>query len=147
MLINAHTVISTSKILLVPYEALHVTTYHQWMKDPEIQEATASEPLSLKQEYAMQQSWRNDHDKLTFIACLPLSDEVIGNTLETSLGNQKDERGELLGGEYDGPERMVGDVNLFLSRDEEIEQGVNGEYGLVLLQQWSALHDGTLIGF
>ena len=72
-------------MLLVPYSAHHVPKYHEWMKDPvgavssryryeshdqqEIQLATASEPLTLDQEYAMQQSWRADADKLTFIIC------------------------------------------------------------------------------
>merc|ERR1712093_645230 len=73
MLINKNTAISTSSILLVPYEASHVPTYHEWMKDEQIQAETASEPLTLEEEYAMQRSWRTDADKLTFIACLPLS--------------------------------------------------------------------------
>ena len=30
------TAISTSRVLLVPYEASHVPTYHKWMKDPVI---------------------------------------------------------------------------------------------------------------
>lgn len=59
----------------------------------------------------MQRSWRNDHDKLTFIACLPISDGVR----------------EVGGGEHDNPERMIGDVNLFLSKADEDEEGCIGE--------------------
>ena len=36
--------------------------YHRWMRSTELQELTASEPLTLQEEYAMQQSWRDDDD-------------------------------------------------------------------------------------
>lgn len=52
---------------LVPYRAHHVPTYHAWMLDPAMLEATASEALSLEEEYAMCEAWRDDADKLTFI--------------------------------------------------------------------------------
>lgn len=32
------------------------------MKSPELQQLTASEPLTLEQEYDMQRSWREDSD-------------------------------------------------------------------------------------
>jgi hypothetical protein len=37
------------------------------MKNPDLLEATASEPLSLEEEIEMQQSWRDDPKKCTFI--------------------------------------------------------------------------------
>ncbi|KAG9239533.1 N-acetyltransferas-like protein 9 [Amylocarpus encephaloides] len=96
------------RIILVPYEAAHVTTYHEWMKDPAIQASTASEPLALPEEHAMQQSWRTSHDKLTFIICLPLP------LLSPSLSSPLDTAFVLKGGIDDSPSRMVGDVNLFI---------------------------------
>ncbi|KAF8862862.1 hypothetical protein BDZ45DRAFT_584878, partial [Acephala macrosclerotiorum] len=109
-----NSVISTSSVLLVPYEPSHVPTYHEWMKDEEIQDATASEPLSLEEEYSMQASWRADHDKLTFIACMPSSPELVK------------------AGEIDAPDRMIGDVNLFLSPADEDEEGCIGELELMI---------------
>lgn len=85
------------------------------MKDEEIQQATASEPLTLPEEYAMQQSWRQDADKLTFIACLPLSRDDGEGAGDDSL-NEDD----------DASYRMLGDINLFLRvEEEEIDENEN----------------------
>ncbi|KAL2191824.1 hypothetical protein L209DRAFT_700289 [Thermothelomyces heterothallicus CBS 203.75] len=102
MRLNEFTAVSTARALLVPYDRRHVLTYHAWMEDPAIQEATASEPLTLEEEYENQESWRASHDKLTFIVCQPLA-AVEGG-----------EGGTVQAGGPDAPERMVGDVNLFL---------------------------------
>src|SRR4051812_45390013 len=67
----------------------------------DIQVATASEPLSLQEEYDMQRSWRTDSDKLTFIFCHPTSAAQDQLTQDQEIAS------------------MVGDVNLFI--------GVNGE--------------------
>jgi hypothetical protein len=37
------------------------------MEDEEIRDLTASLPLTLEEEYQMQQTWLNDPDKCTFI--------------------------------------------------------------------------------
>ena len=49
-----------NRVMLVPYAEAHVPTYHAWMQDPLLLDATASEPLTLQQEYQMQLSWAAD---------------------------------------------------------------------------------------
>ncbi|KAH6641514.1 GNAT domain-containing protein [Chaetomium tenue] len=110
MRLNESTAISTTRALLVPYDSRHVPTYHAWMEDPAIQEATASEPLTLEEEYENQASWRASHDKLTFIVCEPL----------TSPGSDTP---TIPAGGPDSPARMVGDVNLFLYPYEDEGEG------------------------
>ncbi|KAK4560933.1 hypothetical protein LTR86_004888 [Recurvomyces mirabilis] len=111
MRLNASQAISTPKLLLVPYSAHHVPTYHTWMQDPDLQAATASEPLTLKEEYAMQRSWREDKDKLTFIICLPRANDA---SAERVLPKVDDAR-----------ERMIGDINLFLFEPDDEDEDDN----------------------
>ncbi|KAJ4256672.1 hypothetical protein NW762_008768 [Fusarium torreyae] len=113
MRINQNTAISTSGVLLVPYEAHHVRQYHAWMQDPDIQEATASEPMTLDEEYENQQSWRTSSDKLTFIVCAPVKKDL---TLVKA-------------GTADADDLMRGDINFFLypyETDDEDETNTQG---------------------
>lgn len=101
MKINSTTTIIGDKVILVPYLTHHVEKYHQWMSNPELQELTASEPLTLQAEYDMQQSWLNDEDKCTFIVLDKLKYE-----------KEKDE-----------VSAMIGDTNLFISDRNEPSTG------------------------
>ncbi|KAJ0112740.1 hypothetical protein Patl1_01873 [Pistacia atlantica] len=85
------------KVILVPYMKEHVPKYHQWMEDPVLLEATASEPLTLDQEYQMHLSWTQDPHKKTFI--LLDKDLVEGKFVH--------------GDPY--VEAMVGDVNIYMN--------------------------------
>ncbi|OJJ71283.1 hypothetical protein ASPBRDRAFT_196796 [Aspergillus brasiliensis CBS 101740] len=136
MLLNAKTAISTSTVLLVPYSKWHVPRYHEWMKDEEIQEATASEPLSIEEEYAMQQSWRQDPDKLTFIVCLPSSSSSSSSPSSSQTGASTP---TTIKDADDAPDRMVGDINLFLRVDDgeegDAEPQIIGEIELMIAEK------------
>ncbi|MFH4975809.1 hypothetical protein AB6A40_002518 [Gnathostoma spinigerum] len=95
MIINSNTKIVGNAIILVPYEKKHVAKYHSWMENEELRRLTASERLSLEEEYRMQKSWREDDDKCTFII------------LSRSLLDEG----------HDEIDSMIGDVNVFLYED------------------------------
>lgn len=94
MKINESTLLEGHRVVLVPYNAEHVPRYHEWMKSPELQQLTASEPLTLEQEYDMQKSWREDDDKCTFIIL---------------------DKKQWADSSVDQEQCMVGDVNIFLT--------------------------------
>ncbi|KZP31910.1 hypothetical protein FIBSPDRAFT_812908 [Athelia psychrophila] len=93
-------VLKGERVILVPYKAEHVMTYHSWMEDEILRDLTASERLSLDEEYEMQKKWRIDDDKLTFIILARpehRSEDLPGRD-DSNLDNLP----------------MVGDVNMFL---------------------------------
>lgn len=105
MRLNSQTRIVGKKLVLVPYRKCHVPKYHKWMENDELRQQTASEQLSLDEEYEMQQTWLNDDDKCTFIV---LDRQTYNDTDQNEV------------------QSMVGDVNLFLNdaddrRKAEIE--------------------------
>ncbi|GLH03067.1 hypothetical protein R5R35_007740 [Gryllus longicercus] len=86
-------------VILVPYKRIHVDKYHEWMKSKELQELTASEELSLEEEYKMQETWHIDDDKCTFIVL----DKQIWEETENEI------------------HAMIGDTNLFLLGNDVAE--------------------------
>lgn len=100
---NYSTFIRGRKVTLVPYKKMFVDRYNQWMQDPFLQEMTASEPLTLQEEYEMQESWRDDQKKCTFI--------VLCNNAETTESSTQLPVNIV--------SCMAGDVNMFLNdRDD-----------------------------
>ncbi|XP_077482287.1 alpha/beta-tubulin-N-acetyltransferase 9 [Stigmatopora argus] len=98
MKINENTLLEGAKVVLVPYNKEHVPRYHEWMKSEELQQLTASEPLTLEQEYDMQRSWREDADKCTFI--------ILDKRRWLESGAEEEQC-------------MIGDVNIFLTDPTE----------------------------
>ncbi|GAN05913.1 N-acetyltransferase 9 isoform X2 [Mucor ambiguus] len=94
------------KVALVPYKPEHVPKYHEWMKSPFLQEMTASEPLTLEEEYEMQESWHQDEEKLTFIVTsLPNDDSrSLKDIPETEIKDNT---------------VMIGDVNIFFNDQDQ----------------------------
>ncbi|GAA5832910.1 hypothetical protein JCM11251_000526 [Rhodosporidiobolus azoricus] len=103
MRLNEATTLVNDRVVLRPYRRWHVPQYNEWMQSDELREQTASEPLSLEEEYEMQQSWRLDADKLTFIVHLR----------DPSAPSPSSDRTAFLAGHNDSS-TMIGDVNLFL---------------------------------
>ena len=110
MKLNYETCIVGTKCILVPYRQIHVDRYHEWMQSPALLEATGSEPLSLEEEYEMQESWRVDDKKCTFIV---LQRSKLSKEPPLELGERDDDFVSA------NLEAMVGDVNLFLSNEED----------------------------
>lgn len=111
----------------------HLPNYHEWMQDPDLLDATASEPLTMEQEIEMQQEWRDDDKKCTFIILardllqsyessdgsdcdvdipgVPSNDKCNNNNQDTQYPKLVEQTLHL----------MIGDINLFLS-EEELEE-------------------------
>lgn len=88
-----------------------MSKYHVWMQDPQLLLMTASEPLTIEEEYAMQRSWKDDADKCTFI--------VLSNCSSSRASRRFDESSEEEASVTDEIRSMVGDVNLFLNDPED----------------------------
>ena len=78
---------------------------------------TASEPQTLPAERAHQRAWREDPAKLTFIVCAAAAEDAG----EAPRAIRR--------GAHDAPARMLGDVNLFLSRAPSSPDGGGGGGG------------------
>jgi len=120
------------KIILAPYRLEHVPNYHEWMKDPDLLEATGSEPLSYDQEIQMQQSWRDDETKCTFIVHAPVDNCSFRYIDIDNDDNYNDNNGDhesqvKVFHVEDNLSTMIGDVNLFLSEIDDNDDNDNDD--------------------
>ncbi|XP_015314459.1 alpha/beta-tubulin-N-acetyltransferase 9 isoform X1 [Bos indicus] len=123
MRLNQNTLLLGKKVVLVPYTSEHVPRYHEWMKSEELQRLTASEPLTLEQEYAMQRSWREDADKghrflqeATFMLCNQREEAPAPLFCQTQRQGWFSGSEKWLAQSGTSEEScMAGDVNLFLT--------------------------------
>ena len=92
------------------------------MKDPYLLEMTGSEPLSLEEELEMQESWRIDEKKCTFIL---LAKEDCVQMVDDGDALFHDERNDFVMNNLDA---MVGDVNLFISEEEDDDDEEENEH-------------------
>uniref|UniRef100_A0A0D9VQN7 N-acetyltransferase domain-containing protein n=1 Tax=Leersia perrieri TaxID=77586 RepID=A0A0D9VQN7_9ORYZ len=110
------------RAVLVPYLREHVPRYHEWMQDPALLEATASEPLSLDQEFEVHRSWILDplstapHPAVRFPSSIfPRIGEHTFIVLDK----------ELIDGEFvvgnPHTEAMVGDVNIYMNDPDDLQ--------------------------
>lgn len=70
----------------------------------------------MEEEYENQESWRESHDKLTFILCKPVA---IGDTTGSSVQ----------AGDADSPDKMIGDINFFLYPWDDEPEGDGADAG------------------
>ena len=107
-------------IVLVPYERRHVAKYHEWMMDPWLREMTASEPLTLDEEYAMQMEWARDNAKVTYIVCTDVVSASSSSSSSTSSSSLSSSSCAAAASSASASvsevpaSAMIGDVNLFL---------------------------------
>jgi len=108
-LFSKQAVLVNSEVALVPYNKHLVKTYHGWMNE-EMLKATSSEPLTLKEEYEMQNTWINDTDKITFIL-LDLKKWMSIRELDQDKINEHEAN------------CTFGDINMFLTEEGEAIEG------------------------
>lgn len=135
MRLNEHTKLLGQRVILVPYEARHVPKYHEWMSSAALRDLTASEELTLSEEYEMQRSWRKDDDKLTFIVLCAATyaktnDEIEAMVGDTNLFLRTEENEQTEG----NPQQIVAEAEIMIASPEARGKGLGREALLLMLK-------------
>lgn len=118
-----------NKVILVPYSAQHVPKYHEWMKNPTLQYLTASEPLTLDEEFEMQQKWVKDENKCTFIVLDRLKFESTNDEVASMIGDTNVYF-------FDENDLSIGEIELMVAEESERGKGYGKEI-LALMMRFS----------
>ncbi|XP_068629127.1 alpha/beta-tubulin-N-acetyltransferase 9 [Battus philenor] len=123
MRLNIDTKIIGQNIILVPYKEHHVNKYHLWMKSEELQKLTASDPLTLEEEYNMQKTWQEDDDKCTFIILDKCTYSEGDNEIDSMIGDTNIF--------ITDKDNMVGEIEIMIA--EEVARGKKRGWEAVIL--------------
>ena len=103
------------------------------MKDPDLLEATGSEPLSYEEEVQMQKSWKDDETKCTFIIhAAGNQHQKHGDDNDDDDDDDDDDKNvndddKAVFHVEDNLSTMIGDVNLFLSEIDDDDDDDNND--------------------
>ena len=152
MRLNQDVIVIGKSSWLVPYCKNYVEKYHSWMLNENLRCLTASEFLTLKEEYDMQKSWQEDEDKLTFLILNPVSAKelfdsgaicacssvsIVFSLCHLEFGSQSQSIPKCI--VSDSPicewckletECLIGDINLFIDFEN-----LSGEINLMVAEE------------
>jgi RimJ/RimL family protein N-acetyltransferase len=103
------------------------------MSSSELRDLTASDELTLDEEFANQQSWREDPSKLTFISADATTWNAKRDSGAATFAKDRSQE-EVWGVVDDDSTVMRGDVNMFFHEDEEDEEGILGEINIMVAE-------------
>lgn len=114
------------RVILVPYEKLHVEKYHAWMTDPDLRRLTGSEPLSLEEEYKMQETWVRDTDKCTFIVLEKALYDTTKDEVDSMIGDTN-----LYFTDHDDP--YLGEIEVMIASQQCRGRGLGKEVVMLMM--------------
>lgn len=133
MKLNSDTSVLGTKVTLIPYLKGHVLKYHEWMCDEEMLFATASDPLSLEEEYKMQESWSIDEEKITFI----ILDATDSNKMVGDVNCFLNDRGTI----DTEPDKTIAEIEIMIAEPSAKRKGLATE-ALQLMMLYCRQHLG-----